>query len=29
MMKLFGMGRLSFDHTGQNAFFAEISYAGP
>ncbi len=29
MMKLFGMGRLSFDHTGKNAFFAEISYAGP
>lgn len=29
VMKLLGMGPLSFDHSGQNAFFAEVSYAGP
>ena len=29
VMKLLGMGPLSYDHTGQNAFFAEVAYAGP
>ncbi len=29
VMRLLGLGPLSFDHTGQNAFFAQVSYAGP
>lgn len=29
VMKLLGVGPLSFDHSGQNAFFAQVSYAGP
>jgi hypothetical protein len=29
VMKLLGMGPLSFDHSGQNAFFADVAYAGP
>ena len=29
VMKLLGIGPLSYDHAGQNAFFAEVSYAGP
>lgn len=28
-MKLLGLGPLSFDHGGQNAFFAELEFAGP
>jgi hypothetical protein len=29
VMKLFGTGTLSFDHSGQNAFFARLEFAGP
>ena len=29
VMKLLGFGALSFEHGGQNAFFADITYAGP
>src|SRR5262245_1374263 len=29
VMKLFGTGSLSFDHSGQNAFFARLEFAGP
>jgi hypothetical protein len=29
VMKLLGTGRLSFDHSGQNAFFARLEFAGP
>jgi hypothetical protein len=29
VMKLFGAGRLSFDHSGRNAFFARLEFAGP
>jgi len=29
VMKLFGTGPLSFDHSGQNAFFARLEFAGP
>ncbi len=29
VMKLLGLGPLSFDHSGKNAFFAEVTYAGP
>src|SRR4030095_17132541 len=29
VMKLFGVGTLSFDHSGQNAFFARLEFAGP
>jgi hypothetical protein len=28
-MKLFGSGALSFDHSGQNAFFARLEFHGP
>jgi hypothetical protein len=29
VMKLLGMGRLSFDHSGKNAWYARVEYAGP
>jgi hypothetical protein len=29
VMKLFGAGPLSFDHSGRNAFFARLEFAGP
>ncbi len=29
VMKLLGLGPLSFDHGGQNAFFARLDFAGP
>ena len=29
VMKLFGAGSLSFDHSGQNAFYARLEFAGP
>jgi hypothetical protein len=29
VMKLLGSGPLSFDHSGQNAFFARLEFAGP
>jgi predicted metal-binding membrane protein len=29
VMKLLGTGPLSFDHSGQNAFFARLEFAGP
>jgi hypothetical protein len=29
VMKMFGPGPLSFDHSGQNAFFARLEFAGP
>ncbi len=29
VMKLLGAGPLSFDHSGQNAFFARLEFAGP
>jgi hypothetical protein len=29
VMKLFGAGTLSFDHSGRNAFFARLEFAGP
>jgi hypothetical protein len=29
VMKLLGVGTLSFDHSGQNAFFARLEFAGP
>ena len=29
VMKLLGLGPLSFDHPGKNAFFAQVEYAGP
>ncbi|MBI2800685.1 MAG: DUF1326 domain-containing protein [Gammaproteobacteria bacterium] len=29
VMKLLGLGPLSFEHSGKNAFFAEVNYAGP
>jgi hypothetical protein len=29
VMKLLGFGPLSYDNTGQNAFVAQVSYAGP
>lgn len=29
VMKLFGAGTLSFDHSGQNAFYARLEFAGP
>jgi hypothetical protein len=29
VMKLLGVGALSFDHSGQNAFFARLEFAGP
>jgi len=29
VMKLFGSGSLSFDHSGQNAFYARLEFAGP
>ena len=29
VMKLLGTGALSFDHSGQNAFFARLEFAGP
>jgi hypothetical protein len=29
VMKLLGLGPLSFDHGGQNAFFAQLKFAGP
>jgi hypothetical protein len=29
VMKLFGAGPLSFDHSGRNAFFARLRFAGP
>ncbi len=29
VMKLFGMGPLSFDHSGKNAFFAHVEFQGP
>ena len=29
VMKLFGTGPLSFDHSGQNAFYARLEFAGP
>jgi hypothetical protein len=29
VMKLFGMGPLSFDHSGRNAFYARLEFTGP
>ena len=29
VMKLLGTGTMSFDHSGQNAFFARLEFAGP
>ena len=29
VMKMLGVGTLSFDHSGQNAFFARLEFAGP
>ena len=29
VMKMLGLGPLSFDHSGKNAFYAEVNYAGP
>jgi hypothetical protein len=29
VMKLFGMGTLSFDHSGRNAFYARLEFTGP
>jgi hypothetical protein len=29
VMRLFGAGPLSFDHSGQNAFYARLEFAGP
>src|SRR5215470_6540738 len=29
VMKLFGTGPLGFDHTGKNAFYARLEFAGP
>ena len=29
VMKMFGPGPLSFDHSGKNAFFARLEFAGP
>ena len=29
VMRLFGAGTLSFDHSGQNAFFARLEFQGP
>jgi len=29
VMRLFGAGTLSFDHSGKNAFFARLEFQGP
>jgi hypothetical protein len=29
VMKMLGVGTLSFDHSGQNAFFSRLEFAGP